>query len=73
MEEQFNRSDLVSFGTYLLSDERTNLITNGSSEGVDINERLKNVYHADIERCRKKIEIMVNHKEWQQNKPEPEA
>ena len=49
MEEQFDRSDLVSFGTYLLSDERTNLITNGSSEGVDINERLKNVYHADIE------------------------
>lgn len=30
-------------------------------------------YHADIERCRKKIEIMVSHKEWQQNKPEPEA
>ena len=49
MEEQFDRSDLVSFGTYLLSDERTNLITNGSSEGVDINERLKAVYHADIE------------------------
>jgi len=29
-------------------------------------------YHQDIERCRKKIEIIINHKEWQQKKPEEE-
>jgi hypothetical protein len=25
-------------------------------------------YHQDIERCRKKIEIIINHKEWQVKK-----
>lgn len=30
-------------------------------------------YHADVERCRKKTEIMVNHKELHQNKAESEA
>jgi hypothetical protein len=30
-------------------------------------EKIKE-YHADIERCRKKIEIIINHKEWQNKK-----
>jgi tetratricopeptide (TPR) repeat protein len=30
-------------------------------------EKIKE-YHVDIERCKKKIEIMINHKEWQKKK-----
>ena len=32
-------------------------------------EKIKE-YHADIERCRKKIEIIINHKEWQEKRAE---
>jgi tetratricopeptide (TPR) repeat protein len=32
-------------------------------------EKIKE-YHIDIERCKKKIEIMINHKEWQKRKEE---
>ena len=32
-------------------------------------EKIKE-YHSDIERCRKKIEIIINHKEWKNKKDE---
>ena len=47
----FEEKDLVSFGEYLLSHKRTQLILNnedvGSFEGLQ--ERLGVVYHADLE------------------------
>lgn len=44
----FNKKDLVNFGKYLLSDERTASLAATESE-IPLAERLKNVYHSDIE------------------------
>lgn len=51
MVTQFNRKDIVSFGEYLLSEERTNRILSDYKEGDGISkeERLREVYHADVE------------------------
>lgn len=51
MVTYFNKKDLINFGKYLLSDERTERITNykGTFENVPVEERLKHVSHADVE------------------------
>lgn len=51
MVTYFNKKDLVKFGEYLLSEKRTNLIKENYSEGdnVSLEERLRNVYHSDVE------------------------
>ena len=48
MVTYFNKKDLVNFGKYLLSDERTASLAATESE-IPLAERLKNVYHADVE------------------------
>ncbi len=48
MVTYFNKKDLVNFGKYLLSDERTASLAATESE-IPIEERLKNVYHSDVE------------------------
>ncbi len=49
MEEQiYTREDLVNFGSYLLSTERTKLISSTRKGKVDKKEALKYVYDADI-------------------------
>ena len=43
----FTESDLVSFGTYMVSDERTSSLDNNLSQELR-EERLKNVSDADL-------------------------
>ena len=52
----FTQKDLISFGQYLMSERRRKSFTRTSidadMDGKELpptNERLKNVYHADIE------------------------
>jgi len=47
----FNKKDLVKFGEYLLSEKRTkSIIDNHPDEDNNlIDERLRKVYHSDIE------------------------
>lgn len=57
MVTYFNRKDLVSFGSYLLSEKRKarfdkvykESIRNGIGNPLATEERLKQVHHADIE------------------------
>jgi hypothetical protein len=48
MVTYFNKKDLIAFGKYLLSEERTKSVLSASSELTDT-ERLREVYHADVE------------------------
>ena len=48
MVTYFNKKDLVNFGKYLLSEERTAKIK-ATSINVPFKERVNKVYHADIE------------------------
>lgn len=57
MVTYYNRKDLISFGKYLLSKERTDLIVQSTPEGLDVNDRLKEVYHADIENWKAKQKL----------------
>ncbi len=51
MTISYDEKDLVSFGKYLLSLERTERITSNHDAGdsVSLSERLSEVYHADLE------------------------
>lgn len=54
-QEQFTREELVAFGHYLLSKERENRIASAYiDQHVDFNERLRRVYHSDIENFQEK-------------------
>lgn len=47
MQTLYTEKQLIEFGNYLLSDERTNRVIKGSMEQLE--ERLNQVSHADIE------------------------
>lgn len=47
MQTLYTEKQLIEFGNYLLSDERTNKVIKGSMEQLE--ERLNQVSHADIE------------------------
>lgn len=56
MKIYYEESDLVSFGEYLLSEERKKLIVDNHNDEapVSINQRLTHVYHADLENWKEK-------------------
>jgi hypothetical protein len=66
MVTYFNRKDLVSFGSYLMSEKRKarfdeayeEAIQDGMDSPLPTEERLKYVYHADIENW------IVDQKSW---------
>ena len=47
----FTEKELVKFGQYLLSEERTDRIrqTYNQNDNISLSERLQEVYHADYE------------------------
>lgn len=47
-KKHYTEADLVSFGLYLLSDERKQLFQS-TITGLSVAERLKDVHHADLE------------------------
>lgn len=51
MVTYYNRKDMVSFGRYLLSEERTKRISDNheTDDPCTLEERLREVYHADVE------------------------
>lgn len=57
MVTYFNRKDLVSFGSYLLSEKRKakfeesfkQAIRDGMDNPIPVEDKLKEVHHADIE------------------------
>lgn len=52
----FNKKDLVKFGQYLLSEERTKRITENTHPNLaPVNDRLKVVHHSDVENFLAKI------------------
>lgn len=57
---KINRKSLVSFGKYLLSRERTERINSTYQEGDPCTkeERLQEVYHADVENWKEKEKQM---------------
>lgn len=56
--EFYSRARLVSFGEYLFSEERTKRITDAHEKGdiIPLGARLRQVYHADVENWKAKIE-----------------
>lgn len=57
MVTYFNKKDLVQFGQYLLSDERREsiLFNYNPDEEIPLKEKIKKVYHADVENFLNKI------------------
>jgi len=54
----YDENDLVSFGNYLLSEERRELFKNNPNfpNGELLEERLSEVHHADFENWKAKME-----------------
>lgn len=51
----FYKKDLVSFGQYLLSEERTNRLKNKPDSCIPLDIRLREVHHADIENWKETV------------------
>lgn len=54
LDWRYSEKDLVSFGTYLLSDERTANIKANKIEGLKLSDRIWNVFDADLSNWKEK-------------------
>jgi hypothetical protein len=53
----FEEKDLVSFGEYLLSEERVKRIKDNANPDLDLFDQLGQVYHADLENWKEKQKL----------------
>lgn len=61
MKIYYEEKDMVTFGEYLLSKQRTDLISsNREGDSIPLEDRLRQIYHADFE----------NWKHLEQKKPD---
>lgn len=73
----YNLQDLIDFGYYLLSEERTELVKNNPSfegEGEDnLKDRLAQVYHADVKNWHHLRELQMQQENPQTLEQEEES
>lgn len=63
MVTYFNRKDLVSFGSYLLSEKRKSRFVDSHTEGINslpVEESLAMVHHADVENWLEEKKAKIN-------------
>lgn len=59
MKVYYEERDLVTFGEYLLSEERSKRIESNwdSGDSVSLEERKSQIYHADLENWKEKMKL----------------
>lgn len=72
VERMYTEEELVQFGLFLLSEERTKLIKNNTKGNHKMKmERLRSVYHSDLENFKYLWDIVLKQREANGNNSIP--